>query len=129
MIRLNGAEIVEGVFGTWPSFHDAEITEVTLNRVDTTTFLELLTYGPPSVQGRFWVRFAFHDCDDVTLEDLNHQNVMWGLTLSRVTEQPEWRDEPEERIKVEIDSGFGAALSFTCSTGEVLGLTPTEDTR
>jgi hypothetical protein len=127
-IRLKGAEIVEDVFGIWPTFHDAEITEITLNRVDVTIFLELLTYGPPSVQGRFRVRFAFQHCDEVELQNFNHQNVIWGLHLSRVIGQLEWQTEEEavERIKVEFQSIFGASLSFRCLTGKVLGMTPME---
>jgi hypothetical protein len=134
-IRLTRAEIVEDVFGIWPSFHDAEITEITLKRetilqrLDTAIFLELLTYGPPSVQGQFRVRFAFHECDDVELLDFNYQNVISQLTLNRVTQPRSWREEPEERIKVNIGSIFGAAFSFTCSTGEVLDMTPTDDTQ
>jgi len=67
----------------------------------------------------------------VDLQDFNHQNVIWGLHLSRVIGQPERQTEEEavERIKVEFQSIFGASLSFRCLTGEVLSMTPTEDTR
>jgi hypothetical protein len=124
-VKLHGAVIVEEVFGAWPTFHDAEITRITMSRVGPAVLLELLIPAPaPSLNAlegkdlprHFLARLAFHECDDVSLEDFNHQNVISYLTLSHVNEQ---------RIKVEIHSVFGATCSFTCSRGEVLDMTPT----
>ena len=136
-VKLNGAELVQKVYGAWPAFHDAEITRITMSRVGPAIFLELLIPPPtpsqdllegndlPGQGQHFLAKLAFHECDDVSLENFNHQNVIWSLTLSHVTGQCFAAEVPEERIKVEIHSVFGATCSFTCSQGEVLDMAPT----
>jgi hypothetical protein len=119
-MRLQGSDIVERVFGCWPSFHDAEVLRITLNRDGPSLSLELLTFALDKSDGRlqhFIVRLEFHGIDELRLEGFNHQNAIWGLSLA---------DAPNERIDVHIESTFGASCSFTCARGVVGGVDATD---
>jgi hypothetical protein len=96
-IRLNRAEILEKAFGGWPSFHDAEILNLELDRSGPTVLLHTLTFtsGGGNSQARnasdemaerqhYKVTFRFDVVDNFVLEDFNHQNVIWGLAFKQV---------------------------------------------
>jgi hypothetical protein len=110
-IRLEGAAAVEELFGSWPSFHDAEILRIEIDRSGPRVAADLLTPARPGSGRDILVRFVFHGVDDLSLDGFNHQNVIWSLEL-----------EPAagNRLRITFRPTFGAAFSFTCVRGEVV---------
>jgi hypothetical protein len=117
-IRLEGAGAVEELFeGAWPSFHDAEILRIEIDRKGPRVAADVLAPAWPG-QGRdILVRFAFYGIDDLSLDGFNYQNVIWSLDLESA---------PENRIRITFRPLFGAAFSFTCTRGEVLDAAPSD---
>jgi hypothetical protein len=108
-LKLDNSEMIEGIFGFWPTFHDFEILSISLDRRGVGMSLRILTWTDRG-EAYYEVVLRFDGIEDLVLEDFNHQNVMFGLDLSQT----------EDRIKVEIDSVFGARCAFTCHRGSVV---------
>ena len=136
-VKLNNSEIMEAIFGSWSTFHDAEILSILLDQKGPSITFRILIaqYDPTGATDKdgYFVTLAhyetalrFGDIENLTLHDFNYQNVIHSLRLSRVTEERFASGRVEERIKVEIDSVFGAICSFTCGAGAVLNLEETE---
>src|SRR4051794_18908164 len=86
---VSGAQELFDRFGYWPSFHDAEILSLELNRkgvskfrihtwemtkeVDSESFYKLVKHVV--------VEFAFERITQLSFEGFNHQNVIFGLSL------------------------------------------------
>jgi hypothetical protein len=138
--RIDGAERLTRVFGSWPSFHDAEVLWVRLDRrpfdeVDDGPGVEALIHtfemtsevGPGGyyvLRHHSLVLFRFHDVDELDLGGFNHQNVLFGLSIADV------RECQIERINFEVtlESSYGLSGSFLCRRVEVKEVTPcTED--
>ena len=86
---LPGAEALAAWFGGWPSFHDAEIHELHLNRRGLST-LKLQTWSMTNAvdeKGFFvcekyvLVTFSLAQIEQLVLEDFSHQNVIFELGL------------------------------------------------
>jgi hypothetical protein len=86
---ISGFSNVASWFGGWPSFHDAEILQICLNRVER-SFVKILTWqteGELDEQGFYLqkkhavVTFLFDDLQDVSLEGFSEQNVISGLDV------------------------------------------------
>jgi len=79
-------------FGYWPSFHDAEVVSIELNRtggsfVSVHTFertKELTASGHFVCAKHVIVRFRLQEIEILHLDDFNHQNVLWDLELHKV---------------------------------------------
>ena len=112
--KLDNSQLIEGIFGSWPSFHDFEILSICLDRRGVGMSIRILTW-PDRGEAYYEVVLRFDGIEDLVLEDFNHQNVMFGLDLSRA----------DDRIKVEIDSVFGARCAFTCRRGSVVSVEKT----
>lgn len=89
---VEGHEAVIGWFGEWPSFHDAEVLSLRLNR-SATSSLEVLTWRTRSetndaghyVRDKFAViTFSLESISSLELTEFNHQNVIGELTLEKV---------------------------------------------
>jgi hypothetical protein len=80
---LTGAEAVMLWFGSWPSFHDAEIISLTLARKGQSV-LSVYPYYPinPAV-----VDFIFETVTDIDLQDFSGQNVISCLGVGMATDQ------------------------------------------
>jgi Immunity protein 50 len=88
---VSGAIELATWFGRWPSFHDAEVVSVHLNRSGQ-SFLDVhawLLGAPDPVTGQLGregeclVRFTLSDVTDLELADFSEQNVVAGLSLLR----------------------------------------------
>jgi hypothetical protein len=112
--KLDNSEMIEGIFGSWPTFHDFEILSICLDRRAVGMSIRILAWTDRG-EAYYEVVLRFDGIEDLVLEDFNHQNVMFGLDLSQV----------EDRIKVEIDSVFGARCAFTCHRGSVVSVEET----
>jgi len=88
---IPGAAELTSWFGHWPSFHDAEIINLTLNRTGI-SILKIHTWemtNETDGSGHFvlgkhvLVTFQFEEIISLDLADFNQQNVLFGLDLSR----------------------------------------------
>lgn len=117
-----GAELLEW-FGGEPSFHDAEIISLNLNRSGAST-LSLHSYivtGKVDNEGyivsdrHVVVTFTFEDIMDLQLDGFSPQNVISGLILQRATDRgrdnyyalPKSPDDIEDDIEIELEPCYG----------------------
>jgi hypothetical protein len=133
MIKLG--EVIEGskkltqIFGRWPSFHDAEVLDLSLWRGDvdpehgryifpvlTTTIhlwemtRELDTHGFFVLKDHTLATPRFHEVHDLRMEGFNHQNAIFDLSINKL----ERMKPPSSYFAVEIEPSFGVGASFTC---------------
>lgn len=88
---VKGGATVVAHFGVWPTFHDAEIVRVHLERVGVCS-LSIHTFNTTSIvneAGHFKtkdhgvVTFDFEGIRELQLSHFNEQNVIFGLSISR----------------------------------------------
>ncbi len=92
--EVTGAADVVAWFGRWPSFHDAEIVSLCLNREAESilkihvfnTSSELTKSGHYKTGKHAIVVFSLTNILAMELSDFNHQNVISELILSRTTD-------------------------------------------
>jgi hypothetical protein len=101
---------VESWFGAWPSFHDAEILQLCLDRAGQ-SFLKVLTWQRTrDVDERgFYIQkkhavvvFLLDGVRDVSLDGFNHQNVIFGLDV----------ETTGTGVKLTMDPCFGLSGSI-----------------
>lgn len=96
-----GADHVVGWFGYWPSFHDAEVLSIALNR-SRESYVQVHTWERTSeVDAKgYFVRRKFaivtfvlenilNDYEGIArmrIEWFNHQNVLWGLRVIKLAD-------------------------------------------
>ena len=136
MDLVDGSERVEGIFGEWPSFHDAEVHEITLEREahgaergPTVRFtVHAFQVTGETSRGRYvsrnhvLVRFALYSAEVLHLEGFNLQNVLFRLSFST----PAGPVTPELRVQVDLTGSYGVGASFQCSRAEVVSVEPYE---
>lgn len=134
--QIAGAEKLLAVFGYWPSFHDAEVLWLRLDRrgLDDGCYgptLEALVYvfestSEVSPEGYFVLRhhslihLRFLDVVEIQLDGFNHQNAIMGLSFTDL------RDRQMERVRWEVhfDVAFGLNASFQCYAIKVVSVVP-----
>ena len=127
--QITGFEKLIGFFGYWPSFHDAEVLALWLDRrgqVDwegPIAVLKLLTQewrqnpvtghtqsGPPGL-----VEFRFTAVEDLHVTGFNYQNAIQAL---------DWQREQAKgfpaRWRVSFPGLFGVSGTFTCQEAELV---------
>lgn len=122
-VSILHAERLLDAFGYWPSFHDAEVHQVVLDRggagVRPSVMLRVHVFDSNGVvdqHGFFKVRVSvlatlrFTDVTDVELRDFGVQNVLDELLLEQ---------QVDGRIAVELTTNFGLSGAFTCAAMEV----------
>jgi hypothetical protein len=108
-----GKELVDW-FGIVPSFHDAEILSLHLDRSEGArlTLYGWITSDALDEQGYFvnnkraTVTFTFKEITDLKLDEFNQQNVINGLALSRHSEKNENGTELGE-VQLTLNHCFG----------------------
>ena len=111
------------LYGHWPSFHDAEVLEMSLNRgagaIEQSLTAQIHLFEMTRMvapDGRFLCRkhviatFQFSGVVDVLLKDFNHQNVIEGLSICLSDEGEELR----EGLSVVFEGCHGVECSFRC---------------
>jgi hypothetical protein len=102
-----GAQLVEWFDGRVPSFHDAEVLGLTLDRRGARCTIGIHTFQMTSevdAKGFFvfdkhaQVSFHLEGVTKLELNDFNEQNVIYGLALSRAADQA---------IRLELDQCHG----------------------
>ncbi|HNB24080.1 MAG TPA: Imm50 family immunity protein [Candidatus Melainabacteria bacterium] len=108
-IRKNiaGGEQLYEWFGYWPSFHDAEVTEVHFSRSGASWLKIHAWHTTNDVDSSNYfitnkdvvVMFKLSGVLELELNEFNHQNVIFGLELKAV----------EEGIELELEPCFGVS--------------------
>jgi hypothetical protein len=122
---IKGSEKLTSLFGYWPTFHDAEVISLTLNRAGSTLLADVHVFeitSEVSQKGSFLCRhhcvvtLRFSEVDQVKIEGFGQQNPLMGLRIEDVSARQ------LERIKFEVsfDGSFGLDCSFACAAVEVL---------
>ena len=89
---IEGAKNLRDWFGYWPSFHDAEVILLQLNRSDASTLAvhtwemtkEVDEKGFYVLAKHVVVEFVMKEVVGLSLNGFNHQNVVFGLAIERV---------------------------------------------
>jgi uncharacterized protein (DUF433 family) len=93
-LRIPGLDKLIAWFGFFPSFHDAEVTSMSLDRsgpsritVHTWAMTDQVSDGGAYVcQKHVMVTFVLEGIKDISLEGFNRQNVLNGISLDRTSE-------------------------------------------
>ncbi len=132
MHEIKNVEKLIEVFGRYPSFHDAEILSIKLERsFDKRSSNSALTAKIRIYQARerfnnseekfirwknYEVDFEFSDIKLLQLENFNHQNVINDLIVKTLP-----TSETERHVfSVQIESIFGCEAFFKCNKVEIV---------
>ena len=129
---VTGYERLTAIFSGWPSFHDAEVLTVRLERDGRDRWASPALYSTVHVfAGRrneasstgveFYnhtlVTFRFNQVFDLELSGFNHQNAIFDLIIAKSHDGP-----TETPIQVNFEASFGVALSFNCQSVEIVDI-------
>ena len=78
--------------GEWPNFHDAEVHNLNMWRGDVRPD-DNVWIGPVieasfelcALKNPYIAVLKFHDCDEIRMEEFNHQNAVYDLTFEYVS--------------------------------------------
>jgi hypothetical protein len=130
MIEIPGAELLTRVFGRWPSFHDAEVVRIALER--TSDFaagpaceLDIHVFEMTSeLDEKNHYVLRYHTlvtlrCEGLRESDLsgfNNQNVLAGLDLL----ETDRREDDRVRYELTLDPSYGVSARFACESVRVV---------
>jgi hypothetical protein len=133
--NIKNNERLTSVFGRWPSFHDAEVIWLRLDRRSTSlgdgptvetlihTFEmtnEVSTEGFYVLRNHVLVHLRFSRVMQPILEGFNCQNALLGLSIKDIRH----RQMEELNFEVTFDPANGLEGSFQCQEIEVVDVTP-----
>jgi hypothetical protein len=132
MATIENVHLLEEVFGGFPSFHDAEVLRIVLNREKTKTLpaleaqIHVFEITSEIKDGRYvlkhhtLVTFQFLEIDGLTLEGFNHQNALHGLSIKDIS------DYQLENLKFEVrfDGSLGVDAKFKCRAIKIVSVAP-----
>lgn len=119
--QIKNASLVTDFFGHWPSFHDAEVLEIHLDRINVSMSLKLYAFemfkevddkGYYKQDKHCHIVLKFIQLDELELADFNQQNVISGLHI----------ESAEDALMVSISPCFGLGGGFKCKNIEVMAL-------
>jgi hypothetical protein len=137
---IEGTEKLSRIFGSWPSFHDAEIVELHLWRGDSMTERshprfpvltakihlwkmtnEIDAKGYYVLQNHTLATLRFHDVLNLEIKGFSLQNVIFGLSI----ESEELSTGPWRRsFTVDFEPVAEFEAKFQCSRIEVVDAIP-----
>jgi hypothetical protein len=148
MDRIDPKSIIEGheklteLFGEWPSFHDAEVTDLSIWRGDVDpdagkyvfpvltvklVVQELVQSDEPNVPGalalvpRAEVILRFRDVFELKLDDFDHTNMIVDLIFSLLARGHYTNGKPlPPYVVVDFVRGSGLSATFKCFAAEVV---------
>ena len=114
LLTLPGAKALIKRFGRWPSFHDAEVVSLSLNRKGASTLTLHIFRMTSQVDERghyvcdlhTLVTFSFGEILGINLVDFNHQNVISELEIGKT----------EAGLEVILHPCFGLAGTIRTSS-------------
>ncbi len=135
MADIENIEAVTGIFGCWPSFHDAEVLSVRLDRcgpsaargptIDTKIHVFEMT-SEVDERGFYVCRFhtlvtlRFLQVENLRIDDFNCQNALWGLEIIDVSA----RQMEDVKFEVHFSPSFGVGMDFVCKAVLVVAAEP-----
>ena len=126
--------LVTDWFGCWPSFHDAEILSMHLDREPLTGDVgpsltvrfhafemtrEIDGDGRYKLEKHAIVTFDFDGVEELALRDFNYQNVIACLTFAEGT-----TEEGRPGLQVHFQAIFGVGCLFQCLVARVRSVEP-----
>src|SRR5947209_8757186 len=129
--EIENADLVESIFGCWPSFHDAEIHSITITRdcesgpqMDVSIHhwkmtSEVDSKGYYVLKHHTLTTLRFFNVSELQLAGFNHQNVLWDIEISEVAEAAS-----KPSFSVSMPSSFGCESSFKCGRIRVMSAAP-----
>ncbi|MFZ1699831.1 MAG: Imm50 family immunity protein [Pyrinomonadaceae bacterium] len=130
--KIEGVRLLTDIFGRFPSFHDAEVVSLKLDRGNSETLatveLSIHVFEMTSeivenhyvLKNHTLVTFQFEDVVELELEGFNHQNVLQDLSIVDI------RHRQLERIKFEvtIPGLHGLEGKFMCRSIKLISAVP-----
>lgn len=132
--KIQNSRSLTDLFGRWPSFHDAEVLRLTLDRGEARSFnpnlqaaihvfemtSQIDEQGMYVLKGHVVATFLFFEIIEVRLEDFTHQNVLQNLSITDIS------DQQLERVKfhVAFNGIFGVTAEFHCRSIRVESVEP-----
>ena len=128
--QITGADRLKSRFGGWPSFHDAEVVRLVLDRRGANgPTAELVVHawlvtdkvdprGYHVLEKHTLVRFLFERITSIELSEFNHQSVLFGLGIAAEVV------EGEPAFRVTLDPSYGLGGSLVCGRVVVADVSP-----
>ena len=121
--HIRNHEAVVGFFGSWPSFHDANVPayEADADSISLTLHTWQMTdqvdaKGYFMLKNHALVSFRFSGLHDVQMDAFRSGNILFGLEISSCSTPASFH--------VELDSVMDMSGSFSASSGEVVSVIP-----
>ena len=130
---IENSEKLTGLFGYWPTFHDAEILELHLWRGDVDPGAKRYIFPVLMMKMHTWeltnevnekgfyvlrhhtlVSLRFHDVSELRMEGFNQQNAIFGLSIEHK------EGAFPSLFVIKMEPAFGVGAEFTCSRVEVV---------
>ena len=127
-MQIENADLLESIFGRWPSFHDAEIHSVVITRdcdsgpqMDVAIHhwqmtKELDAKGYYVLKNHTFTNLRFYTISDLQLAEFNSQNVLFEIEIAP--------NIPESQFSVSMPSSIGCEMSFNCKRIRVMSASP-----
>jgi hypothetical protein len=129
--KIIGHEKLTNIFGYWPSFHDAEVISVMLERIGKDeregpilyAKIHVFQMGPEKTNdGKEFVfhhhsivTFRFAMVKNLLIDEFNHQNVIFRLKISEKYDE----ERKKNLFEVEFINSFGVNCLFICDNIEI----------
>lgn len=133
--HIAGSEKLTGIFGCWPSFHDAEVLAFDFWRGDINSGEDKWEFPAVTAKLRVCdltqevggdgylvtrnhtlVTIRFSDVEEFRMEGFNHQNAILSLKIER----RERTDGPSPYYFIDFNPAFGMGATFHCHSVELL---------
>lgn len=123
--KIIGYEKVIGLYGEWPSFHDAEVLSLTLDRDSESEFQgptliikihaftmtsEVTPKGNYKCINHATLHFELDGVEEIVIEGFNHQNAVFGMSIEEVGDKS-WEGD---YFKFELDPSYGVGAKMKC---------------
>jgi hypothetical protein len=129
-MKIDNAERLITIFGRWPSFHDAEVVRVALDRSgDQGPTLEAVIHvceytaaldatGHYVTAKHTEVTFRFTDVELHSLQGFNEQNVLASLTITDI----DAAEHEGRQLRIEMPTLYGLDAKFDCRGAAVISV-------
>ena len=118
---IQNANLLTGIFQGWPSFHDAEILRVTIQRHGGIASAEFVIHVWKTADYRSLlhtlVTLRFDGIELKRFEEFNHQNVMYELTITP-------GERGDKKFNVELPTSHGCDACLSCDSITVISAEP-----
>lgn len=131
---IQNQQVLIDIFGEYPSFHDAEVISILLNRtgeVSPSLTVEIHLWqmtneidekGYYILRNSTIVVFRFGRILLESLSGFNHQNVLWDLVIDEINSEE--KENEGCCYQVSMPSSYGCEAVFKCQTITVVSAVP-----